>query len=608
LQRLTLAALIAALMLSPTATARDVTVVLLETSFGDIEIEMLDLDAPLTVQNFLNYVSGGDYDNTIIHRSVPGFVLQGGGWFFVPTQGQVDRVPADPPVLNEPGVSNLRGTVAMAKLGGDPNSATSEWFFNLGNNSGNLDNQNGGFTVFGRVLTGMNVVDTIAGQPIWNFGGAFTDMPTIGYVQGQAVRDDHFVKVIRATRLTLADTDNDGTLDREDTDDDNDGIPDIDDPFPLDPAESVDTDGDGVGDNADTDDDNDGVTDDTDAFPLNGAETADLDVDGIGDNADPDDDGDGINDVIDAFPQNVAESADTDGDGIGNNADTDDDGDGAPDLLDVSPYDANVSVSTGTRLANISTRGSVRQGDEVLIGGLVIAGTEPKTVILRARGPSLVDADPNLAGRTVDGLNLTVFDGAGNVLTAGQDWQDHAAAMLLPDSLRPGRAGEAAVTLTLAPGAYTAIVTGGVTGLAIVEVFELGDTGPQRLLNISTRGYVGTGDDVLIGGVIISGADPATVVVRARGPSMAEVSPGLAGQLLNDPRIRLFNLSGVMIAENDSWAEQGDGAPIPVSQQPGDAAEAALMLTLQPGAYTAIVDGANGGSGIGIVEVIEVSE
>ena len=84
MQRLTLAALIAALMLSPTATARDVTVVLLETSFGAIEIEMLDLDAPLTVQNFLNYVSGGDYDNTIIHRSVPGFVLQGGGWFLSP--------------------------------------------------------------------------------------------------------------------------------------------------------------------------------------------------------------------------------------------------------------------------------------------------------------------------------------------------------------------------------------------------------------------------------------------------------------------------------------------------------------------------------------------
>lgn len=627
-----------------TAYARDLSIVVVETSLGTVELEMLELDTPLTVQNFRNYVDRGDYDNSLFHRSVPGFIVQGGGFWFDAESGFVNDVPKDPPVQNEPGVSNLRGTVAMAKLGGDPNSATNQWFFNLANNALNLDNQNGGFTVFARVLTGMDVVDAIADQPIWNFGGAFTDLPTRNNFQsGQNIRDDNFIKVIRAYSTVLADTDDDGTIDREDTDDDNDGTPDFQDAFPIDATEVADTDGDGTGNNADTDDDDDGVGDDEDAFPLDGSEsldtdgdgtgnnadtdddddgvaddldalpldateTADLDADGTGDNADVDDDGDGIRDTIDAFPTDANESADTDGDGVGNNADPDDDNDGAPDAQDISPKDANVSTSTGTRLGNISTRGLVRQGDEVLIGGLVIAGTNPKTVILRARAQSLANADANLAGRTLDGLALNVFDATGALLTANQDWQDHVSAELLPDVLRPAGAGEAAVTLTLAPGAYTAVVQGSAAGLAIVEVFELGDTGVERLLNISTRGYVGTGDDVLIGGVIVSGAEPATVVIRARGPSMAAAVPSLAGQLLNNPRVRLFDATGVEIASNDSWADQGDGAAIPAALTPVDAAEAALHVTLAPGGYTAIVDGADGGTGIGIVEVIEVSE
>ena len=556
-----------------TTQARDLTVVVIETSLGNVELEMLTLDTPLTVQNFLNYVNRGDYDNTVFHRSIPGFVLQGGGFWWDAQAGNINEVVADPPVLNEPRVSNVRGTVAMAKLGGDPNSATSQWFFNLANNAANLDNQNGGFTVFASVLTGLDVVDAIANQPIWNFGGAFTDLPTQNnYQQNQVIRDENFVKIIRAYATILPDTDNDGTIDREDTDDDNDGTPDLDDAFPLDANEALDTDADGVGNNADTDDD-----------------------------------GDGIRDGIDAFPADVNESADTDGDSVGNNADTDDDGDGIPDAQDVSPYDPNVSVSTGTRLGNISTRGLVRQGDEVLIGGVVISGTEPKTVILRARAPSLADVDANLAGRTLGGLMLSVFDATGTKLTNNQDWQDHESAMLLPDVLRPARPGEAAVTLTLAPGAYTAIVQGTAVGLAIVEVFELSDTGPLRLLNISTRGYVGTGDDVLIGGVIVHGTEPATLVVRARGPSMAAVVPSLAGQLLNDPRVRLFDVTGAQIGSNDTWETQ-DGGAIPAHLQPTDPAEAAMRVTLQPGAYTAIVDGADGGTGIGIVEVIEVNE
>ncbi|NBW97448.1 MAG: hypothetical protein EBR28_12155, partial [Planctomycetia bacterium] len=138
---------------------------------------------PLTAANFLGYVDRGDYANTIIHRSMPSFVVQGGG-FRAPTVasnqvgGSPSAISARPAVSNEPGNTNVRGTIAMAKLGSDPNSATNQWFFNLADNSANLDNQNGGFTAFGRVLGGgMAAVDAMAAVPTFNFGGVYSDLP-----------------------------------------------------------------------------------------------------------------------------------------------------------------------------------------------------------------------------------------------------------------------------------------------------------------------------------------------------------------------------------------------------------------------------------------------
>ncbi len=138
----------------------------LETSLGTVTIDLLAGTAPATVQNFMNYVSAGDYDGSFFHRSVPGFILQGGGFRFA--AGQYTAIPKNPPVLNEPCLSNTRGTIAMAKLGGDPDSATNQWFINLANNAAILDAQNGGFTAFGRVVSGMNVLDAIAARPIVN--------------------------------------------------------------------------------------------------------------------------------------------------------------------------------------------------------------------------------------------------------------------------------------------------------------------------------------------------------------------------------------------------------------------------------------------------------
>lgn len=150
-------------------------IVILESDIGNIPFEMLAGDAPQTVTNFLSYVNDDSFDNSIIHRSVPGFIIQGGGFkATIP----VDDVPSKPAVVNEYKLSNLRGTVAMAKLGGDPNSATNGWFINLADNSANLDNQNGGFTVFARVIgSGMNVADAIAALPRYNFGSPFDTFP-----------------------------------------------------------------------------------------------------------------------------------------------------------------------------------------------------------------------------------------------------------------------------------------------------------------------------------------------------------------------------------------------------------------------------------------------
>ena len=156
--------------------------------------------APETVANFVNYVEDNDYANSIIHRSVPGFIVQGGGFAvdpelnFEPNLDAIEPILADDPVINEfsPSRSNTRGTIAMAKLGNDPNSATNQWFFNLNDNSENLDHQNGGFTVFGEVLTPEDLapVDAIAelqtfdatgsfSQPEPEFAGAFSDLPLI---------------------------------------------------------------------------------------------------------------------------------------------------------------------------------------------------------------------------------------------------------------------------------------------------------------------------------------------------------------------------------------------------------------------------------------------
>jgi peptidyl-prolyl cis-trans isomerase A (cyclophilin A) len=146
--------------------ARQGTIVQISTSLGDFSIELFDKITPITVANFLGYVNSGAYDGTFIHRSESNFVIQGGWLVFNEPNNELETIAIGSTIENEPGISNTRGTLAMAKMDSDPNSATSQWFVNIGDNSSNLDVQNGGFTVFARVLdNGMGVVDAINALP-----------------------------------------------------------------------------------------------------------------------------------------------------------------------------------------------------------------------------------------------------------------------------------------------------------------------------------------------------------------------------------------------------------------------------------------------------------
>jgi cyclophilin family peptidyl-prolyl cis-trans isomerase len=175
--------LITAFVLSLCTVQTNATIVEFQTNQGNIRVNLFDETTPETVANFLDYVALGAYENSFIHRSVPGFIIQGGGYVFDSSSQQVSSVETNSPVANEPIYSNVRGTIAMAKVSGDPNSATSQWFFNLENNAPNLDIQNGGFTVFGQVIdNGLATIDAIAALPVYNFSG-FPELPLDNYTQ-----------------------------------------------------------------------------------------------------------------------------------------------------------------------------------------------------------------------------------------------------------------------------------------------------------------------------------------------------------------------------------------------------------------------------------------
>jgi hypothetical protein len=260
---------------------------------------------------------------------------------------------------------------------------------------------------------------------------------------------------------------------------------------------------------------------------------------------------------------------------------------------------SGLTTASPTRLANISTRLEVLTGYDIAIGGFVIGGLSPKTVVVRAIGPSLANYG---VANPLANPKLQLYFGQ-NPIRANDDWTTGAsAATIQAIGLAPSDARESAMLLTLQPGAYTAVMSSlGGTGVALVEIYEI-DREDIPLINISTRGHVGTDFDVMIGGFVITGNSPQTVVVTAKGPTLGDY--GIPSPLAN-PTLTLVRQSDQsIVATNDDWGSASNAADVQASGfAPSNALESAILVTLPPGAYTAIVSGVNGGTGTGIVEV-----
>lgn len=259
--------------------------------------------------------------------------------------------------------------------------------------------------------------------------------------------------------------------------------------------------------------------------------------------------------------------------------------------------------SAVSHLANISTRMNVGTNENVLIGGFIVTGSNPKKVIIRALAPSLTNL--GVAGAMSDPV-LELYNSAGNMMMSNDDWQNGTqAAQIAQTGIAPTVAAESALIATLPAGSYTAVVHGrdGGQGIAIVEAYEL-DATTTRMVNISTRGQIGTGDQAMIGGLIVQGTMSKKVIVRALGPSLA--ANGISGALAN-PTLEIRDSGGNLVIANDNWSTGSQAAEIAATGVPPlNPLESAAIANLAPGSYTAVVHGANNASGVGLVEVFDL--
>lgn len=282
-----------------------------------------------------------------------------------------------------------------------------------------------------------------------------------------------------------------------------------------------------------------------------------------------------------------------------------DDISGAKSIYDNGP--SYLSANPAPNLVNLSTRAFVGTGDNALIGGFIIQGSQPATVVLRAIGKSLPAL--GIANALTDPV-VELHGSNGATIAMSDDWIDGSNASTIASyHLDPSNSLESAILATLNPGSYTVVVrsfdngNGDLTGTALVELYDLHTTG-GRAGNISTRGQIMSGDEVLIGGFIVGENQTKEVVVRALGPSLAAA----LANALGDPTVELRDASGNILASNNNWGDGPQAAQIQAEGlAPPQPAESALQVTLNPGSYTAIVRDANGGTGVGLVEIYDLS-
>ena len=260
--------------------------------------------------------------------------------------------------------------------------------------------------------------------------------------------------------------------------------------------------------------------------------------------------------------------------------------------------------ASANNLLNLSTRAFVGTQTGVLIGGFILQGATPTTIVLRAIGPSL--AAQGISGALGDPF-LELRDASGAVLASNDNWQSGpAAAAIQRIGLAPADAHDSTIRATLPAGAYTVIVSGmaGTSGIGLVEIYDLHQTA-SRAANISTRGTVLSGENVMIAGCIIGGSASKTLVVRAIGPSLRDHG---VNDALGNPRLGFFNANGGAVSMNEDWQAGPDAATIrTLGLAPESPLEAALLVTLVPGAYTGVESPAPQDSGVGLIEIYDLS-
>ena len=264
-----------------------------------------------------------------------------------------------------------------------------------------------------------------------------------------------------------------------------------------------------------------------------------------------------------------------------------------------------IPIPVSPALLNLSTRARIDTGENVLIGGFILTGSAPKMIALRALGPSLSVNGQPLAGRLAN-PTLELRNAAGQLIASNDNWMTGAQRQqIMSLGLAPSSAQESALLASLQPGSYTAIVRGvGGSGIGLVELYDVDRTKPANAVNISSRGRVQTGDNVVIAGFIIGGNQSRRVILRAIGPSLS--AHGIVSALGN-PTLELRNSAGALIATNDNWRSNQQAEINATGIPPTNDNESAIVRTLAPGRYTAIVRGVNNSTGVALVEVYQLS-
>jgi hypothetical protein len=264
---------------------------------------------------------------------------------------------------------------------------------------------------------------------------------------------------------------------------------------------------------------------------------------------------------------------------------------------------ASVPIKVAAQVLNLSTRMRVQPGDNALIGGFIIRGSEQKKVILRGIGPSL-----NVPGKLDDPV-IQLFNSSNVNIAGNDDWKTNQQEVQ-DTGLAPSNDRESAIVITLDPGAYTVVMRGknNSSGIGVVEVYDIGLAANARLANVSTRGFIGTGDNILIGGFFAGPQTAAVtgVVFRALGPSLSNFG---VPQPMQDPTIEVHNGNGDVIASNDDWQSNQKSEIQATGLAPSDPRESAIIMrNFDPGPYTAIVRGKGNTTGIGLVEIYDVQQ